>query len=329
MHDRGRTPRAFVTGASGFVGRHLVRRLAAGGWSVIAFDVTAPPSPAPGVEAVVGDVRDPGPWKSSLAGADVLFHAAAALGASRLSDEGFLEINAGGTRAVLGAAREAGVGRVVHISSAGVIGAVEEGTVADEDAPPNPRNAYDRSKLEGERIALEAAGKGAGVAVVRPGWIYGPGDRRTFKVIKAVHDRRFALVAPDRGRQTPIFIDDLVDGLVRAAETGRRGEIYHLAGDEVLTVRRMAALIAEACGVPPPRLRIPVVPARLAAWALEKAFAPLGREAPLNRSRLAFFLDPKALSNAKARRELGFRPGTDFRAGTARAVAWYREQGWL
>jgi nucleoside-diphosphate-sugar epimerase len=321
--------RAFITGASGFIGGRLVRRLAADGWTVVALDLTAPVPPVPGVESLGGDVRDPGPWKKALAGTDVLFHLAAALGASRLSEEGFLKINAGGTEAVLGAAREAGVGRTVCASSAGVIGAIGPGVVADEGTPPNPQNAYDRSKLAGERIALEFAKNGMEIAVVRPGWAYGPGDRRTFKIIKAIHDRRFALVAPDRGRQTPVFIDDLVEGLVRTAHKGRRGEIYHLTGDEILTVRRMAVLIAEACGVPAPRLRLPVLPARLAAWTLEKAFASLGREAPLNRSRLAFFLDPKALSNAKARRELGFAPKTDFRTGIAQAIAWYRENGWL
>lgn len=320
---------AFVTGASGFIGAHLVRRLTGAGWKVRALDLAAPLSPEPGVEIVRGDIRDPGPWKKGLAGTDVLFHLAAALGASRLSEEAFLEINAGGTDAVLGAAWDAGVGKAVSVGSAGVIGAVAPGVIADEEAPPNPQNAYDRSKLEAERVALGFAERGMEVVVVRPGWAYGPGDRRTFKVIKAVHDRRFALVAPDLGRQTPVFIDDLVGGFLLAAEKGRRGEIYHLTGDEVLTVRRMAFLIAEACGVPMPRLRLPVLPAKLAAWTLEKAFAPFGKEAPLNRSRLAFFLDPKALSNAKARRELGFRPEVDFRTGVARAVAWYREQGWL
>jgi nucleoside-diphosphate-sugar epimerase len=320
---------AFVTGASGFIGTHLVRRLSAGGWRVLALDLAAPLSPTPGVEVILGDIRDPGPWKKALAGTDVLFHLAAALGASRLSGDAFLEINAGGTEALLGAAREAGVGKTVHVSSAGAIGAVRPGATADEETPPNPQNAYDRSKLEAERIALEFAKRGAEVVVVRPGWAYGPGDRRTLKVIKAVNDRRFALVAPDRGRQTPVFVDDLVNGLLLAAEKGRRGEIYHLTGDEILTVRRMASILAEACGVPVPRLRLPVFAAKLAAWTLEKAFAPFGKEAPLNRSRLAFFLDPKSLSNAKARRELGFRPEVDFRTGTARAVAWYREQGWL
>lgn len=320
---------AFVTGASGFIGAHLVRRLSADGWKVLALDLSAPPSPEPGIEVVRGDVRDPGPWKKALAGTDVLFHLAAALGASRLPERSFLEINAGGTVAVLAAARETGVRKAVCAGSAGVIGAVKPGVIAGEDALPNPRNAYDRSKLEAERAALAFAKRGMEVVVVRPGWAYGPGDRRTLKVFKAVNDRRFALVAPDRGRQTPVFIDDLVEGLLLAAEKGRRGEIYHLTGDEVLTVRRMTAILAEACGVPAPRLRLPVLPARLAAWTLEKAFAPFGREAPLNRSRLAFFLDPKALSNAKARRELGFRPEVDFRTGAARAVAWYREQGWL
>jgi nucleoside-diphosphate-sugar epimerase len=320
---------AFVTGASGFIGAHLVRRLTAGGWKVRALDLAAPLSPAPGVEIVRGDIRDPGPWKKGLSGTDVLFHLAAALGASRLSGEAFLEINAGGTESVLGAAREAGVGKTICAGSAGVIGAVKPGVVADESTPPNPQNAYDLSKLEAERIALDFARRGMEVFVARPGWVYGPGDRRTFKVIKAINDRRFALVAPDRGRQTPVFIGDLIEGLLLTAEKGRRGEIYHLAGDEVLTIRRMARIIAEACGVPMPRLRLPVLPARLAAWALEKAFAPFRKEAPLNRSRLAFFLDPKALSNEKARRELGFRPEVDFRTGTARAVAWYREQGWL
>jgi dihydroflavonol-4-reductase len=320
---------AFVTGASGFIGTHLVRRLSADGWKVLALDLKTPLTPSPGIKVIRGDIRDPDPWKKALEGTNVLFHLAAALGASRLSGDAFLEINAGGTGALLGAAREAGVGKTVHVSSAGVIGAVKPGATADEETPPNPQNAYDRSKLEAERIALEFARRGSEIVVVRPGWAYGPGDRRTLKVIKAVNDRRFALVAPDRGRQTPVFVDDLVNGLRLAAEKGRRGEIYHLTGDEVLTVRRMAAILAEACGVPAPRLRIPVLAAKIAAWALEKAFAPVGREAPLNRSRLAFFLDAKPLSNAKARRDLGFRPAVDFRTGAARAVAWYREQGWL
>jgi nucleoside-diphosphate-sugar epimerase len=91
----------------------------------------------------------------------------------------------------------------------------------------------------------------------------------------------------------------------------------------------MTSAIAEACGSRISKLALPKFSAIAAAWVLEKAYAPFGKEAPLNRSRLSFFLHPKALSNEKARKELGFEPAVDFRTGTKKAIAWYREQGWL
>ena len=321
--------RAFVTGASGFIGSRLAESLIENGWSVRALVHESPLRRPGGIETVLGDIRDPGPWKDTLRGTDVLFHLAAALGFSRLSKDGFLEVNVRGTEALFRVAKDAGVRKIVHVSSAGVIGSVKKGLVAAEDYPPNPRNTYDRTKLEAERAALRFAGEGMDLVVVRPGWAYGPGDRRTFKLVEAINRGKFALVAADSGRQTPVYIDDLVRGLRLAAEKGRAGEIYHLTGNEILTVREMASAIAEACGARIPKLALPEWPAIAAAWILEKAFAPFGKEAPLNRSRLSFFLHPKALSNEKARKELGFEPAVDFRTGTKKAVAWYREQGGL
>lgn len=321
--------RAFVTGASGFIGSHLVESLIETGWSVRALVHESSLRRSNGIETVLGDIRDPGPWKDTLRGTDVLFHLAAALGFSRLSKDGFLDVNTRGTKALFRAAKDAGVRKTVHVSSAGVIGSVKKDLVATEDYAPNPRNTYDLTKLEAERTALRFAGEGMDLVVVRPGWAYGPGDRRTFKLVEAVNRGRFALVAADSGRQTPIYINDLIRGLRLAAEKGRAGEIYHLTGNEVLTVREMASAIAEACGARIPKFALPKWSAIAAAWVLEKAFAPFGKEAPLNRSRLSFFIHPKALSNEKARKELGFEPAVDFRTGTRKAVAWYREQGWL
>jgi dihydroflavonol-4-reductase len=298
-------------------------------WSVRALVHESPLRCSNGIEAVLGDIRDPSPWEDTLRGTDVLFHLAAAMGFSRLSKDGFLEVNARGTEALFRAAKDAGVQKTVHVSSAGVIGSVKKGLVAAEDYPPNPRTTYDRTKLEAERAALRFAAEGMDLVVVRPGWAYGPGDRRTFKLIEAINRGRFALVAADSGRQTPVYIDDLVRGLRLAAEKGRAGEIYHLTGNEILTVREMASAIAEACGSRIPKVALPRWLAIATAWVLEKAFAPFGKEAPLNRSKLSFFLHPKALSNEKARKEFGFEPAVDFRTGTRKAVAWYREQGWL
>ncbi len=191
---------AFVTGASGFIGTHLVRRLAADGWKVRALVHATPLSPTPGIDIVAGDIRDPGPWKNALSGTDVLFHLAAALGFSRLSEDEFLRVNALGTGAFLKATLDAGMGRAVHVSSAGVIGAVKPGAIADENTPPNPGNAYDRSKIEGERIALDFAGRGREIVVVRPG--LGPPRGRAPRVARRPRRRGRAPAAPPahRGR---------------------------------------------------------------------------------------------------------------------------------
>lgn len=321
--------RAFVTGASGFVGTRLVDRLLAGGWDVRAFQRGPGPVGRPGLETIRGDIRDEALVASSMAGADLAIHLAAALGSSRLGEKDFLAVNAGGTKIVLEAALKAGLKRTVHFSSAGVLGHVEGNEPADEDHPMNPRDAYDRTKLAGERIALDLASRGLDVVIIRPGWVYGPGDKRTFKLIRAIAGGRFILAGRGEARQTPVHVDDLVEGVLLAAEKGRGGEIYNLAGRETLTVRAMAETIASACGKRIPRLRLPLGPTRLAAGLLGGAFGLFGREAPLNPSRLAFFLHPKPLRIAKARAELGYDPTINFSDGIAGTVAWARKNGWL
>ena len=321
--------RILVTGAAGFVGSRLVDALLARGDEVRAFDLGPGRGERPGLLVVRGDIRDEALVAESARDVDVVFHLAAALGAARLGQEGFLAVNAGGTRAVLDAAVRSGVRRVVHFSSAGVLGHVAENEPADESHPVDPRDAYDRTKLAGERIALERAERGMDVVVIRPGWVYGPGDRRTFKLIRAIARGRFVLVGRGRARQTPVHVGDLVCGTLLAADKGRRGEVYHLAGSEVLTVEDVVETIAAACGRGLPRLRVPLAPTRALAWGLGKAFGVLGREAPLNPSRLAFFLHPKPLCIDKARRELGFEPKIGLADGMAATVAWARASGWL
>ena len=321
--------RAFVTGAAGFVGSHLVDRLLEGGWTVRAFDLARRGPERPGLEFIEGDIRDAALVSRSVEHVDVVFHLAAALGASGLGQEGFLAVNEGGTRNVLQAAREHGVRRAVHFSSAGVLGHVKENAPAAEDHALDPRDTYDRTKLAGEKAALEIGGNGLDVVVVRPGWAYGPGDRRTFKLIRSIARGRFILVGRGAALQTPVYVNDLVNGALLAAAKGRAGEIYNLAGGEALTVRAMVETIAAACGRRIPPLRIPMDPARLAAAAMGGAYGLIGKEAPLNPSRLAFFLHPKPLAIAKARMDLGYAPETDFAAGMAVTVAWGRQAGWI
>ncbi len=321
--------RALVTGAAGFVGSHLVERLLLSGWTVRGFDLGPAPESHAGYEFLAGDIRDRDLVAGAVQDVDVVFHLAAALGASRLGEEDFLAVNAGGTRNVLEAARKCGVRKAVHFSSAGVLGHVAGNEPADESHPLDPRDAYDRTKLEGERAALTMAEAGLDVVVIRPGWVYGPGDRRSFKLVRTIARGRFILAGRGLARQTPIHVDDLVAGTILAAEKGRRGEIYNLAGGEVLTVKEMTGIIAEACDKKLSRFRLPMGPARLAAWFLGGAFGLFGKEAPLNPSRLAFFLHPKPLDIGKARAELSFAPRVAFREGMAATIAWARAHGWL
>jgi len=323
--------RAFVTGGSGFIGGHLIDALLTSGWRVGALIYRTPlRAGADGtLQTVRGDLSDADALRKGLEGTDVLFHCAAALGGSGVPKREFFRVNAAGVEAVLRAAREAGVRRVVHFSSAGVLGKVPDGETADETRPPNPQNAYDRSKLEGERLALAAAAAGQDVVVLRPGWAYGPRDRRTFKLIRSIARKRFLLVAGGRGRQTPVFIDDLTAGILLCAEKGRSGQVYHLAGSEILTVREMAETIARACGASIRRISIPLLPARIAAGVLATSFRPLRVEAPLTPGKLSFFTDSKPMAIGKARRELGYRPATDFAAGMSRTADWGRANGWL
>ena len=321
--------KAFITGASGFIGSHLVEELLRRNWQVGALLHKRQLPAREGLKVFQGDIRDADALREMIAGIDVLFHLAAALGASQIGSSEFFQINAQGTANILEAARETGVGRVIHFGSAGVLGTVKENQPVGEDRPAHPIDIYEKTKLAGETTAQNFAEKGMDVVIVRPGWAYGPGDRRTFKLIKAVAKKRFIMVTKGHTLLTPVYIRDLIEGVLLSVEKARPGEIYHLAGPEVLPIRDVVHIIGEAAGVSIPRLSLPLFPAKIVAWFLEKAFSLVKKEAPLTRGKLGFFIHPKPLTIEKAKQELGYSPATDFRQGMQTAVSWYRDHGWL
>jgi len=188
---------------------------------------------------------------------------------------------------------------------------------------------YDHSKMKGEDLALESAKKGSPIVVIRPGWVYGPGDKRTFKLIKAIAKKRFILVTQGNTCQTPVYIDDLIRGTLLCASEGRTGEVYNIAGKEVLKVKEVAQLTAKACGTKIPKFFLPLFPVKITAWGMGKIYKLFGKEAPLTMGRLAFFIHPKPLAIKKARKELNYQPQIDFQEGIKRSVHWYKENGWL
>jgi nucleoside-diphosphate-sugar epimerase len=202
---------------------------------------------------------------------------------------------------------------------------------ANEDAPLRPGDVYQETKLEGERLARDAGERLAvPIVVVRPSGIYGPGDRRLLKLFRGVARRRFPLLGSGEIYYHLTYIDDLVAGFMLCGEhPAAAGRTYILAGAEVTTLNELVALIAQAAGVRPPSVHLPVWPFWIAGAACEAVCVPLGIEPPIYRRRVDFYTKSRAFDITRARQEIGYAPQVSLREGIARTLEWYRRSGWL
>ena len=166
--------------------------------------------------------------------------------------------------------------------------------------------------------------------VFRPAGVYGPGDRRFLKLIKAINGRKFVMLGPGTVQYQLVFIDDLIDGIVRCGTLQNApGNVYLLTGEAPVTLNNLVRLIAELLNVPPPRWHFPVAPVYAAGFLCELLFKPLGINPPLYRRRVDFFRKTRAFDISKAKRELGFHPQVGLQRGLTTTIEWYRRAGWL
>jgi nucleoside-diphosphate-sugar epimerase len=325
--------KALVTGATGFTGGHLARWLPAQGDTVRA--LVRDPSRSgglsgEGIEIVTGDLTDPASLRRAAEGVDVIYNIAALYRTAGLPEASYRAVNATGVGAIVEAAAAAGVRRVVHCSTVGVHGHID-GPPANEDAPLRPGDVYQETKLEGERIGHDAAARtGVELVITRPSGIYGPGDRRLFKLFGKIAQRRFVLLGDGRIFYHLTYVDDLCAGFRLCATTpAAAGRTYILAGAEIPTLREVMDLTADVANVPRPGLRLPVWPVWLAGAACETLFTPLGLAPPLYRRRVDFFTKSRAFDISRARAELKFDPRVGLREGIGRTLGWYRDQHWI
>jgi len=325
--------RVLVTGANGFTGSHVCRRLAAMGYAVRGLVRDASKGAVLrdcGVEVVIGDLRDPDALKRAMAEIELVYHLAAVYRQANVSRKEMWAVNVEGTRKLLDAALDARVRRFVHCSSIGVHGVIKSG-LANEETPYGPGDDYQHSKAEGERVALQymAAGR-LPVVVFRPAGIYGPRDLRFLKLFRAVKNRRFVMLGSGKITSHLVYIDDLVDGIVLCGtKENSLGHVYILAGAAPVTLNDFVRAIAEVFGVCPPRLHFPVAPVYAAGVLCELVCKPFGVNPPLYRRRVDFFRKNRAFDPSKAKRELGFEAKTDLRTGVALTAEWYQNAGLL
>lgn len=314
-----------VTGGSGFIGSHLIRILNREGY--LPRVLVHRNSISHRGKEFRGSLTSPGELKPFLDSTDTLFHLAAALGNRNISHRDFFKINSDGTGNLLQQALRAGIRKVIIFSSAGVYGKTSGTIPLRETDPVFPVDIYERSKWEAEKIALEYTGK-INITILRPGWVYGEGDPRTFKLIKQIHSGQFFIPGSGRKSHSPIHINDLITAALQAARLKRSGDIFNIGG-EPATIREMVSTIHAILGKRYPLIHLPVSLIYPAAFLMSKAFAILGKEAPLTPSKMAFFLRGKPLDSSRIFSELDLPHGTPFKEGMERTIRWYFSNKWL
>ena len=320
--------RVFLTGATGFIGRHVFRALGAAGYEVRVL-VRDPSAWREGGDVVAGDLRRPGALLPALRGCRYLVHCAALYSFAPRDRTSLRLVNVIGTAGLLEAARIAGVERAVVTSSGATVGPARShsrSATETDRAVNGTHSGYHYSKLEQEYAALAAR---VPAVLVLPTTVVGPGDARPTPsgglVVDFARGRVFA--APPAGGANLVAVEDVARAHVLALERGRPGERYLIGGDN-LSLDHLWRLLADATGRPVPRWRIPYGAAVLMGWIDEARCRLLPRaqpRVPLEGVRMS--VQWMHVDCSKARAELGYEPGS-VRAALDRAVAWYRAHGY-
>jgi nucleoside-diphosphate-sugar epimerase len=319
---------AFVTGGSGFIGGRLIGRLTREGLTVKALarsDGAAAKVEAAGAQPVRGDLDDEDAIREGAAGCKYAFHAAA-----KVEDWGdpadFERINVEGTSRMLRATREAGVQRFVHVGTEAALLAGKPLVNADESAPlrPDSPSLYPATKARAERAVREASTDGFATAVVRPRFVWGVGDSTILPALEeAVEQGRFAWVGGGKHRTSTTHVDNVIEGLVLAADKARPGAAYFVTDGEPIVFRDWIEKLLATQGVTPPDKSIPRPLAAAVAAGGETLSKLLRRDKPPPLTRMTYWVSGLecTLDDSRAREELGYAPVVTREQGLADLTA--------
>jgi nucleoside-diphosphate-sugar epimerase len=306
---------AFVTGGSGFIGGHLIRRLARDGWGVRALarsERSAGAVREAGAEPVSGDLEDVEAMRAAAAGCDVAFHAAAYVGEWG-PREAYERGNVVGTQNALEACRSAGVRRFVHVGTEAALMAGQPLVGVDESAPLRPDSPapYPWSKARAEQAVRDANGGEFETVVVRPRFVWGAGDTSVMPaLIEAVRRGRFSWIGGGRQLTDVTHVENVVEGLVLGAERGRPGEAYFVTDGEPVVFREFITEMLATRGVEIPDKNVPPGVVRALAALFETAWRvlPLRGAPPVTRFAVWAASLECTIDISKARSELGYAP---------------------
>jgi nucleoside-diphosphate-sugar epimerase len=326
--------RILVTGGTGFTGKALVRALLQVGHSVVALDYKEGLKTRElrdwGAEVVIGSVTDADVVRRCMKGVEVVHHLAAAFRELNVPNRYYREVNVGGTRMVLEAARAAGVRKLVYCSTCGVHGNIAH-PPGGEDAPIQPADYYQQTKYEAEPVVLDFHRQGPKATILRPAAIYGPGDpERFYMIFRKVATGTFPMFGSGRTLYHPLYIDNLVDALLLAMQEGvGDGQAYLIADAEYFSIEELVRRVAKALGVEVRIPHYPVWPLVVAGHVCETVCKPFRIAPPIFPRRVDWYRQNRAFKIDKAQGELGYRPRVGIDEGLRRTADWYRQEGYL
>ena len=332
--EMDRPIRYLVTGATGFIGPYLVRRILAEGHFCRCL-VRDPKKIEVGasdrLEIVKGDVRRPETLEGVADRIDRVLHLATLghMNNFRVAPEMFEAVNVNGTRHIMQAALDAGVERVVHCSSVAAMGICQDHP-ATEESRCTPHHPYGRSKLKAEEVVRAFAARGLPASILRFSMVYGPGDWRDMLKLTRMAQKGLFPKVGRRPKLTPlIHVQDVVEAILLAAEKGRRGETYLITNARSEPFDRLRDLILQGLKIRRPALYVPEKLALGLASLAESVCTRMGRVPPVTRKNIESTLADRVFSIEKAQQELGFRPKVDPAAGIRETVKWYQAKGWV
>lgn len=320
--------RAFVTGATGFIGGRLTVKLLERGWKVTAL-VRSPERAAAikkrGVTLVAGDVTEPATLDGPMRRADAVFHLAAWYALGVADRHGMYKVNVKGTEHVMAAAADAGVPRIVYCSSAIALGSDPEGAVGDEMRRHSGHfgSVYEETKWQAQEKVRALAAAGAPIVTVMPTAVYGPGDPSMVGVLVRLYAKGWLVACPFQDASFSwVHVEDVAEGIARAHEHGRSGEEYLLAGDND-TVGGLFRRAESLTGIRAPRWSVPRRLVRLAVPLGPLVGRALGQAPNILADALESLDGSWTFSSEKAQAELGYT----FRSieeGLPETVEWFR-----
>lgn len=324
-----------LTGASGFSGGHLAQKLLDLDANLTLLVRNVKNSQiqsfiAQGAKIVEADVRDVDKVELACKDQQVIFHIAALFREAKFDDQVYFDVNLQGSKNILSSAHKFDVKRVVHCSTNGVHGTIDN-PPGNEDSPIKPGDVYQQSKWEVEQeIQQRVKEIEQDIVVIRPAMIWGEADSRFLKLFKAVSKKRFPIIGTGKTLCHWLHIQDLVDAFLLAGIVPEaKGRTYLIAGSEIVTLEETVRIIADHAGTTMLPFKIPALPLQLLGSLVEKICVPFGIEPPLHRRRVDFFVKNRAFDISRAKKELGYDPRMTVKQQAQRIYQWYKDNAWI